>query len=188
MAKHRTKKCPNCGQRTVADDKWSSCQWCHWPLFVKHSPVIEQKKSALRPLTQKWAIVSVVLVTTIFYGLAQFQYSGWKLTVFQQLILGQWRSLLLGLFILLIIALASLYLIYLVARVISNKPELLFGALVAIGILLLIAAQNGNPYSQYMYEWIDERWHIDMLSASITALSLAFAFAAILISTGKIKK
>jgi len=108
--------------------------------------------------------------------------------VFQQLMLGQWRIWLLWLAIYLIVGLSSLYLIYLVTKVIRTRPELLFGALVTIGILLLIAAQKGNPYSQYVYEWIDGRWHIDMLSASITALSLALAFAAILISTGKIKK
>jgi len=95
---------------------------------------------------------------------------------------------LLWLFIWLIIAVASLGLFYLVVRVTSNRPELLFGALVAIGILLLIAAQKGNPSSQYIYEWIDERWHINVLSASITALSLALTFGAILVSVRRAKK
>jgi len=187
MAKHRIKKCPNCGQKTVVDDKWS-CQWCHWPLSAKRPLEMTQRKSTLWPLTWKWAVVCVVVVVIIFYGLVLFQFSGWRLLVFQQLMLGQWRIWLLWLAIYLIVGLSSLYLIYLVTKVIRTRPELLFGALVTIGILLLIAAQKGNPYSQYVYEWIDGRWHIDMLSASITALSLALAFAAILISTGKIKK
>jgi len=57
-----------------------------------------------------------------------------------------------------------------------------------MGILLLIAAQKGNPIPQYMYEWIDERWHIDMFSASITVLALALTFGAIVVGVGRTKK
>ena len=188
MARHRRKKCPNCGQRTIVDDKWSSCQWCHWPLSVKHPPEMEERKSALWPLTWRWAVICAVVVTIIVYVLALFHYSGWKLPDLQQLILGQWRLLLLWLFIWLIIVLVAVGLFYLVVRVTSNRPELLFGALVTIGILLLIAALEGNPISQHIYEWIDESYHIDMLSASITALALALTFGAILISASRTKK
>jgi hypothetical protein len=84
----------------------------------------------------------------------------------------------------LIIALILLYAVHYLAA----RPEVIFVTFVVMGILLLIAAQKGNPYSQYMYDWIDGRWHIDMLSASITALSLALTFGAILISVGRTKK
>ena len=184
----KTKKCPNCGQGTEADDKWASCQWCHWPLSVKHPPDMEERRFTLGPSTWKWGVFSVVVVTTIFYGLVLLQHSGWNLSAFQQLILGEWRSLLLWLLICLGIALFSLYLIYLVTRVVSRRPELLFGALVAVGILLLLVAQKGNPSSQYLYDWIVGMWHIDMLSASITVLSLALTFGAILITVGRTKK
>lgn len=188
MTRKRTKECPNCGQKTVAEDKWSSCQWCHWPLSAKYPPEMGERKFASWPWTWRRAVLCVVAVVIIFYGLALLQSSGWKWPGFQQVILEQWRILLLWLAIWLIVALSSLCLIYLVATVTRNRPELLFGALVTVGILLLIAAQKGNPFSQYMYEWIDERWHIDVLSASITALALALTFGAILISVGRTKK
>jgi len=145
-------------------------------------------ESTLWPLTWKWAVVSVVVVVIIFYWLVLFQSSGWRLQVFQQLIVGQWRILLLWLAVYLTVGLSSLYLIYLVTRITRTRPELLFGVLVAIGILLLIAAQKGNSYSQFMYDWIDERWHIGMLSVSITALSLALAFGAIVISVRRTRR
>ncbi len=185
MARHRTKKCPNCGQRTIVDDKWSSCQWCHWPLFVKHPPGIEQGKFAPWTSTWKGAVACVVVVITVC-GLALFAHSGWKLPVFQQLILEQWRTLLLWIFIGSIIALIAFYvIIYLATRI---RPEFIFVTLVAIGILLLISSQKGNLFSQYISGWINARWDINLFSASITVLSLALTFGAILVSIGRIRK
>lgn len=185
MARHRKKKCPNCGQRTTVDDKRSECQWCHWPLSAKHAPGIEQREFDLWTSTWKGAVACVVVVI-IVVGLAFFAQSGWKLPVFQQLIVEQWRTLLLWILIGSIIALIAFYAVMFLATRI--RPEFIFVTLVAIGILLLISSQKGNPISQYIYEWIDERWHIDMLSASITALALALTFGAILVSVGRTKK
>jgi hypothetical protein len=184
-ARQRTKKCPNCGQKTVVDDKWSSCQWCHWPLFVKHPSGIEQGKSTLWTSTWRGALACVVVVI-IVCGLALFAHTGWKLPAFQQLILVQWRAVLFWIFIGSVIALSAFYLIvYLATRI---RPEFIFVFLVAIGILLLIASEKGNPYSQYISGLIDKWLNINLFSASITVLSLAFAFAAILISNGRTKK
>ena len=188
MARHRTKKCPNCGQKTIVDDKWSSCQWCHWPLYARRPPEIEQRRSIVRSMTRRRAVVSVLVVVSLCYGLALFQSSGWKWSELQQVILEQWPVLLLLLAALLVVALSSLYLIYLVANIATTRPELLFGVLVALGILLLLASQKGNPISQHMYEWIDERWHINVLSAALTVLSLALAFGAIVIGIGRTRK
>lgn len=185
MARHKTKNCPNCGQRTIVDDKWSSCQWCHWPLFVKHPPGIEQEKFALWTSTWKGAVACVVVVI-IVCGLAFFAQSGWKLLVFQQLILEQWRTLLLWIFIGSIIALIAFYAVMFLATRI--RPEFIFVTLVAIGILLLISSQKGNPISEYISEWINVRWNIQLFSASITILSLALTFGAILVNIDRTRK
>ena len=183
--KQKTKKCPNCGQKTVVDDKWSSCQWCHWPLFVKPSPGIEQRESAPWTPTWRW-VVTCVVVVIILYWLIMFSYSGWDLAAFQQLILEQWRTLLLLMFALLGIVLIFFYgFSYLVARI---RPEAIVIALVIVGILLLLSSLKGNLFSEYIKEWIETQFYVDLFSASVTVLSLAFTFAAILISIRGTKK
>lgn len=185
MARHRKKKCPNCGQETIVDDKWSSCQWCHWPLFVKHPPEIEQEKSVLWTSTWKGAVACIVALI-IVYGLALLSDSGWELPVFQQLILEQWRILLLWTFIGSIIALIAFYaIIYLASRI---RPVFLFGVLVTIGILLLLSSQKGNIFSQYISGWINARWDMSLFAASIAVFSFAGTFYAILINIERTKK
>jgi hypothetical protein len=185
MVRQRTRMCSNCGRKTVADDKWSSCQWCHRPLSLKHAPGIEQGKSILQTSTWRGALACVVVVI-IVCGLGLLAHTGWKLPAFQQLILAQWRSVLFWMLVGSAIALSAFYLIvYLATKI---RPEFIFVFLVAMGILLLIASEKGNPYSQYISRWIDEWLDINVFSASITVLSLAFAFAGILISVGRTKK
>jgi hypothetical protein len=183
--KQKTKKCPDCGRETVVDDKWSSCQWCHWPLFVKPPPGIEQRKSAPWTPTQRY-VVACVVVVIISYWLIVFGYSGWKWLVFQQLIMEQSRTLLLLMFALLGIVLIFFYgFSYLVAR---TPPEAIVGALVIVGIVLLLSSLKGNLFSEPIRRWIEAQCYIDLFSASVTVLSLAFTFAAILMSIRGTKK
>jgi hypothetical protein len=182
--KQRTKKCPDCGRETVVVDKWSSCQWCHWPLFVKHPPEIEQRKPALSTLPWRWAVVCVVVVIIILYWLTVFGSSDWQLPVFQQLIVERWHTLLLQMLVALIIGLIVLYAV----RYLSTRPEVIFVAFVLMGMLLLIASQKGSAASQYISSWINEWLNINLFSAAITVLSLAFTFGAILVSIGRTKK
>ena len=149
---------------------------------------MEEENSALRPSGLRWAVVSIVVVTIVFYGLTVLHSTGWSLPDFQRLILEQWRSLLFWLGIWLLTAVVSVYVFYLLARVVSNRPQILFFALLTIGILLLLAALKGNPSSQYIYDWVDRALHIDMLSASITVVSLAVAIGAILLAVRRGKE
>jgi len=113
-------------------------------------------------------------------------YSGWDVVVFQQLILEQWLTLLLLMFALLGIVLIFLYgFSYLVARI---RPEAIFAALVIVGILLLLSSLKGNLFSEYMKEWIEAQFYVDLFSASVTVLSLAFSFGAILMGIRRTKK
>ena len=184
--RQRTKTCPDCGRKTVMDDKWSSCQWCHYGPLFKHPPVIEQRKSAVWGLTWRWLVVYIV-IAIIVCGLFAFGYnSGWKLPVFQQLILEQWHIWLLGIFITFITLIFLHFVIwYLAAKI---RPEFIVAALFIIGILLLVLSDKRSLYYEHISGWIDARWDINLFTASITVFSLAFAFAAILISVGGKKK
>ncbi len=183
MARHRTKKCSNCGQRTIVDDKWS-CQWCHWPLFAKHPPGIEQERFALRTLRWRWAVVSIVVVVIILYWLTVFGSSDWQLPVFRQLIVERWYVLLLQMFAALIIGLIMLYGV----RYLTTRPEVIFVSFVVLGMLLLIASQKGGAFSQYISSWLSASLDVGLFSAAVTVLSLAFTFGAILVSVRRTKK
>ena len=94
--------------------------------------------------------------------------------------------MLLWIFIGSIIALIAFYAVMFLATRI--RPEFIFVTLVAIGILLLISSQKGNPISEYISEWINVRWNIQLFSASITILSLALTFGAILVNIDRTRK
>lgn len=177
MARHRKKKCPNCGQRTIVDDKWS-CQWCHWPLLVKHPLEIKQREFALWRLTWKWVGI-YILVAIVLCVLTALYYSDWKLPDFEQLILGQWHEWLLFIFLAFVTLIFLHFVIhYLAARI---RPEFLVAALFIIGIFLLVASDKKSLYYEHIIGWIDARWNIDLFTASLTVFSLAFAFASIIV-------
>lgn len=149
MTRKRTKECPNCGQKTVAEDKWSSCQWCHWPLSARHSPAIEQRKYALGISTRGWVAVCVVGVI-ILYWIILFRYSDWNVTALQQLIVEQWRTLLLWMGLVLGIALIVFF-SYLAA---STRPEFTFGVLAVLAIVLLISSYKDTLLHSYISKWV----------------------------------
>jgi hypothetical protein len=184
MVKHRTKKCPNCGQKTIVYDKWSSCQWCHWPLFVKHPPEIEQREFAPWRLTRKLVVVYIV-VAIIFCVLTALYYSGWKLPDFVQLILGQGHEWLLVVFITFVLLIFLHFVVWYLGTKI--RPEFLVAALFIIGILLLVLTDKRSMYYEDISKWIGARWDINFFTASLTVFSLAFAFAG-LIRIGRTKK
>lgn len=180
----KTKKCPNCGRKTVVDDKWSSCQWCHWPLSVKHPPEIEQKEFAPWRVSWKLAVVYIVVAITVCVVYTLF-YSGWKLPDFVQSIMGQWREWLLTVFI----TFALLIFLHFIVWYLGTKirPEFLVGALFIIGISLLVLTDKRSIYYEGISKWIEARWDMNFFTASLTVFSLSFALAG-LIHIGRIKK
>lgn len=184
MARQRTKKCPDCGQKTIVDDKRPECQWCHWPLFAKHPPKIEQERFALRTLSWRWAVVSIVVVVIILYWLTVFGSSDWQLPVFRQLIVERWYVLLLQMFAALITGLIMLYGV----RYLTTRPEIVFAAFVVLGMLLLIASQKQSAFSQYISSWVSAWLDVGLFSAAVTVLSLAFTFGAILVSVRRTRR
>ncbi len=182
--RQRTKKCPNCGRETVVVDKWSSCQWCHYGPLFKHPPEIEQREFASWRLTWKLLVVYLV-VAIISTALIALHSSGWKLSVFEQLVVGHWHIWLLTIFIAFIVLIFVNFVVWYLGTKI--RPEFIVAALFIIGILLLALTDKQSIYYEDISKWIGARWDMNFFTASLTVFSLAFAFAG-LIRISKTKK
>ena len=183
MVRHRKRKCPNCGQDTIVDDKWS-CQWCHWPLFVKNPLEIKQREFA--PWRLSWKLVVFYIVSTIILcALAALYYSGWKLPDFVNSILWQWQEWLLAVLITFTVFILFHFVVWYLGTKI--RPEFLVAALFIIGILLLVLTDKQSIYYEDISKWIGVRWDMNFFTASLTVFALGFALAG-LIRIGRTKK
>ena len=169
MAKQKTKRCPNCGRETMVDDKWS-CKWCHYPL----------EESAPWRLTWKW-VVGCLVAIIILYAVVLLDYSNWEVSGFLESIPGQWHILLLAI----LIPLGFLYFfVYLAPKI---PPAVVFATLIIAGMLLLFSSDRQSILHKYISSWLDGMYDLNLFTAAITVLSLAFAFGGILIIADKNK-
>jgi hypothetical protein len=184
MAKHKKKKCPNCGRVTAVDDKQPECQWCHWPVFVKHPLEIEQRGFAPWRLSRK-TVVIYILSTIILCALAALYYSGWELTDFVNLIMSQWHESLLTVLITFGVFILFHFVVWYVGTKI--RPEFLVAALFIIGISLLVLTDKQSIYYEDISKWIGVRWDMNFFTAALTVFSLGFAIAGLILIDRKKK-
>lgn len=169
--KAMTRKCPNCGQRTIVDDTWS-CQWCHWPLMAKPARVKGHGETTKWFVPPRWIIIYTAVVL-VFYVLLLFGLNDWELSALLKILGEQWYILLLVLFLLF----SCLFLFHLLVTRI--QPIFILAALFLLAFFLLYASNKGSLFQQNISEWINESWDINLFSASVTVLALAFAFGVI---------
>ncbi|MFO7773520.1 MAG: hypothetical protein R6V59_06260 [Dehalococcoidia bacterium] len=176
--RHKTRKCPNCGRVTVAADKWSSCQWCHYEPLFRRPPEIEEREFAPWRVSWKLAILYVLVAITVCVVYTLY-YSGWKLPDFVQSIAGHWNEWLLIVFITFVVLILLHFVVWYLATKI--RPEFLVGALFTVGILLLVLTDKQSVYYEDVCKWIGARWDMNFFVASITVFSLGFAFAGLIL-------
>lgn len=111
-----------------------------------------------------YTTVGIVVSVLIAVGL-----SGWDGTVFLQIFARLW-------YVFCVVLGVAVGLSVLAAW----KPQAFpFAGLLIVGFLLLFASAKGTLINQYLGGWIYENWDMNLFSASITILSLAFAVGAI---------
>ena len=182
--KHKTRKCPNCGRVTVAADKWSSCQWCHYGPLSRRPPNTEQKRLAPWRLSWKLAFLYAVVAIAVLV-LSILHYNGWAWPGFVQAITGQWAEWLLAVFMTFALTvLLHLVVWYLGAKI---RPEFLVAAIFIVGILLLVLTDKQSLYYEGIDKWIGARWDMNFFTAAITVFSLGFALAG-LVRIGQTKR
>jgi len=78
------------------------------------------------------------------------------------------------------IFLVLLVVVVLLFTVMALYPvQVLVTSFIAFGLLLLMASSKGTMFNETIAGWISKNWDINLLSASITVFSLAFAIAAV---------
>lgn len=169
--KATTRKCPNCGQRTIVDDTLS-CQWCHWPLMAKTLKSIRPTKGTKWFVPPRWIIIYTAVVL-VFYMLLLFGLNNWELSALLKILGEQWYILFLVLFLIF----SCLFLFHLLVTRI--QPIFILAALFLLAFFLLYASNKESLFQQSISEWIDKSWDISLFSASITVLSLTLAFGII---------
>ena len=72
--KVKTKKCPNCGQKTVINDI-AVCQWCGWPLSARTSSSPTRLQSIFSRFLIVLAVFIMVFGLVVYKGIWKYIYS-----------------------------------------------------------------------------------------------------------------
>lgn len=173
-----TRKCPNCGQRTVVNAS-ASCQWCGWPLAARPAKETKQKRQGKTPLlVVAWRSAAFSVLLIVLLVVAAVGINHWDWTGFPQIFVRQWVTFL--------VLMATVVFTFVLVNL--NYVWFTLGGLGLLGFFLLLAAGKASLLNTYIGGWLYQAWDMNLFSTAVTVFALAIAFGAIAIERTREKR